>query len=66
MKYILQHRYQDSGWEILGEEFDSVDDAVQRAAILSRKSIIYGMVRVVDDSGVIITFPAGCSPYQEG
>jgi len=63
-RYILQNRYQDSGWENLNEEFDHVREAVQRASEASKNSICYGMVRVVDmdNEQVVITFPAGVEP----
>jgi hypothetical protein len=61
-KYILQNRYQDSGWENLrGEVFRDIHDAVWRAAQLSTYSIHYGMVRVVcsDTKAIVIQFGAG-------
>ena len=62
-RYKLEHRYQDSGWTLLdGEGFTDGNEAVKRAADLSKNSIAYGMVRVIDHNGVIITFPAGGFP----
>jgi hypothetical protein len=61
MRYKLQNRYQDSGWENLDEEFHTEKEAVQKASVLCQDAICYGMVRVVDlvEKQVIITFPAG-------
>ena len=60
--YKLQHRYQDSGWEDMGEWHASPDDAVFRAVQCSANSICYGMVRVIDlcRNEVLVEFPAGC------
>lgn len=59
-RYQLENRYQDSGWEDMGESFDSRDDAVWRAAEYSSKGMYYGMVRVIDGmfGVVVITFAA--------
>ena len=65
-RYQLQNRYQDSGWELLNEEFDSVGDAVITASRYSMKPIVYGMVRVVDVKlrEIVVTFPAGLEPSE--
>lgn len=72
-KYYLQNRYQDSGWENLYqdantlEEFDDEHDACWYASKLSLNSICYGMVRVIDSekNKVVITFPAGVYCEEE-
>lgn len=68
-RYSLQNRYQDSGWEDLGRyRFDSEDEAVQQAGLLSQDAIIYGMVRVVDrrEGRVVATFAAGGGRCRSG
>ena len=61
MRYKLQNRYQDSGWEELGEQFSNLNDANRRAHDLSKDAICYGMVRVVDVTNGIVEaeYPAG-------
>lgn len=62
MNYQLQHRYQDSGWENLNEESSShLETAKHRAHELSKNSIAYGMVRVVNRATgtVEAEYPAG-------
>ena len=61
MRYKLQNRYQDSGWEDLGMEFDIPKRAVKKALKCSKDAIAYGMVRVVDvkEKRVVVTFAAG-------
>jgi hypothetical protein len=57
MKYYLQNRYQDSGWEkcvVNDQEFyDRLQDALYIAEQCAADSICYGMVRVVDSDGKI-------------
>lgn len=61
MNYQLQHRYQDSGWENLNEECIHLQTAKHRAYELSKNSIAYGMVRVVNRAtgAVEAEYPAG-------
>ena len=49
-RYILENRYESDNWKALGPEetFDLGFDANKRAEELSKNSICYGMVRVVD------------------
>lgn len=64
-RFILENRYQDSGWEPMSREsFPTFDQANCRAAECSKDSIIYGMVRVVDLAvgHILITYPAGGGP----
>lgn len=61
MRYKIQHRYQDSGWQ----DTDCESDSLERAFVLGRKmasnSIAYGMVCIVDTEcrEVIKTWAAG-------
>lgn len=60
--YVLEHRYQDSGWMRLDAElFEHAGDAYCRASELSEDAICYGMVRVVEleSNRVMDTFAAG-------
>ena len=62
MNYKLQNRYQDSGWENLDrEEFHRLNEAMDRGYELSKNSIAYGMVRVVNlvTGKVEVEYPAG-------
>lgn len=59
-QYILQNRYQDSGWgDLDGESFTSLNQAKGRAKELSKDAICYGMVRVVQGTEIFFTSPAG-------
>lgn len=61
-RYVLENRYQDTGWDILDKErFEWENDAVSRAALLSTDAIRFGMVRVYDTrtNRVVLTFAAG-------
>jgi hypothetical protein len=65
--FFLQNRYQDGGWENLGEEFAELADALHAAASHATDSIRYGMVRVIKRNkhdyslpgSVILEIPAG-------
>ena len=58
--YRLQNRYQDEGWsDLSGETFDHWPAADDRARLLSRDAIRYGMVRVVGPDGPVVAYPAG-------
>ena len=61
--FQLEHRYQDSGWESLGDKyrFSSIDEAVFTAAECAKDAISFGMVRVIDEQAqeIVVTFPAG-------
>ena len=61
MRFKLQNRYQDSGWENLNESFHTTEEAEDKALEFSKNSICYGMVRVVDTSKqeVVSTFSGG-------
>ena len=61
MNYKLQNRYQDSGWENLNEECSHLETAKHRAYELSKNSIAYGMVRVVNRAtgAIEAEYPAG-------
>lgn len=63
IKYVLENRYLDTGWQSLGEEerFNSQLEAEKRAWGLSKNAPVYGMVRVVDilDGTVVRMFGAG-------
>ncbi len=62
-RYQLWNRYQDGGWtELDNEAFDVANDAIARAAVLSKDVTCYGMVEVRDQVKgplPVITFPAG-------
>lgn len=60
--FILQNRYQDSQWEDVGHtDFYDEEPARIEAKILSKDSICYGMMRVVnlETSRVVATFSEG-------
>ena len=61
-RFTLQNRYQDSQWEdVRHTDFDDEESARIEAKILSKDSIFYGMMRVVnlETYRVIATFSAG-------
>jgi|APSaa5957512622_1039677.scaffolds.fasta_scaffold06372_5 hypothetical protein len=61
-RFTLQNRYQDSQWEDAGHtDFYEEQPARIEAKILSKDSICYGMMRVVnlETSRVVATFSAG-------
>lgn len=57
MRYRLQNRFQDSGWEDLGVEFINCGDAICKASELADNA----MVRVIDTetNEIVITYAAG-------
>jgi len=59
--FVLENRYQDSGWESLDERFHNLQMAKDCAYKLSKDAIAYGMIRIVDfNTGeVMVTYPAG-------
>lgn len=69
--YILQNRYQDSGWEELDVEFSEAQkqEALNKAQEFSKNPIYYGMVRVIcsNTNSVIGTFSGGkkCDSRQD-
>lgn len=70
MKYIVDHRYQNSGWQRL-KDFDTLEAAIVHAVMSSSDSIAYGMTRVRDEKDIIIEFWAGftllmAEPMKEG
>jgi len=61
-RFRLQNKYQDSGWKNLDNvKFYQQDLASTQARNLSKNSIFYGMVRVIDSKTkqVIATFTNG-------
>lgn len=61
-RFTLQNKYQDSQWEDAGRtDFYDEEPARIEAKILSKDSIYYGMMRVVnlETSRVVATFSAG-------
>lgn len=61
-RYIIQNRYQDSGWsDMKGEAFASKRKALARAKELCKDAIVVGMTRVIDTETLEILkeFPAG-------
>lgn len=59
-RYYLEHRYQDSGWCSLNEEYDTYEAAKEAAWEHASNSIIYGMVRIMSSDGsVLVTYGAG-------
>ena len=67
LRYRLENRYQDSGWEDLETPFANCTEAIACAGSLAKDSIIYGMTRVVDlvEGEVVITFAAGGGVVSE-
>lgn len=64
LRFYLQNRYQDSGWEDCDEDFDTLKEALAAAADHAEHSIIYGMTRVwmrrpCADPLLILEIPAG-------
>jgi len=57
--FILQNRYQDSGWETFEENNVSLNDALIRAKRFSENAICYGMVRVVGADGIVVQTYSG-------
>lgn len=59
-RYSLENRYQDSGWENLNEFYHDyeLETALSAAESYSKKSIVFGAVRVIDliDKKVIKEF----------
>ena len=62
-RYVFQNRHQDSGWQNTTSvgPCDSLELAKTIAVALSKKMMVYGMVRIVDThtSQPIGTFSAG-------
>ena len=62
-RYVIENRYQDSGWELVSAQhgYNDLEEATLVAEILAANGLAYGMTRVVDrNSGeVLVTFPAG-------
>lgn len=70
MKYVVEFRYQDSGWNHL-KDFDTLEAALVRAVVSSSDAIAYGMTRVREEKDIIIEFWAGftllmAEPAKEG
>lgn len=59
MRFKLQNRYQDGGWESMHDEYDDLLTAVCKAADCSYDAICCGMVRVLDGDNVVIEYGAG-------
>ena len=60
MRYVIQNRYQDEGWEVIHSISDK-KQALKFAKKKSKDAICYGMVRVVDTklNEILITHTAG-------
>lgn len=63
MRYLIQNRYQSSGWENLERE-QSICVALEKVQLYSQNPIYYGMTRIVDmhDETIIVTYSAGGGP----
>ena len=60
MRYRIESRHQDEGWEPV-DRLDSIAVAIERARSMACDGMIWGMVRVIDESHgkPIISFPGG-------
>jgi hypothetical protein len=68
MRYQVQNRYQDGGWEnVQGEVYRDSDTAVSRAESFAKQPIFYGMARVLDlaTNFPVKTFSAGGQPVHD-
>ncbi len=60
MRYVIQNKYQDEGWEVIHSTSDK-KQALKFAKKKSKDGICYGMLRVIDTekNKVLVTYPAG-------
>jgi len=68
LRYQVQNRYQDGGWEkVDGEVYRDSATAVSRAKSFASRPIFYGMTRVLDlaKNIVVQTFSAGGEPIND-
>lgn len=67
-RYIIEHRYQDSGWEFSGRSKAKRGLAIKKAKKMSKKPIIWGMTRVIDTEKreIICTFSNGEISWKLG
>lgn len=68
MRYQVQNRYQDGGWEnVEGEVYRDPETAISRAKSFSEQPIFYGMARVLDlaTNFAVKTFGAGGQPVND-